>query len=136
MDYVKDEIFRKIGEWSSLIDSSVGFVDMVDAFDEFIVKVDIAGVEKKNIFVKPIGDHLLLVKATREKEDNKEWRYVEEGRAKRICKKIFIPRDVEMDGAEASLDRGVLTIKLPKKKGIEKKEKPEEESKGVRISVS
>lgn len=89
--------------------------DVADTGDEFVVTVDVPGVELDDISVR-LADHKLVVKAKRkETAGDRELEYLQRERQyRRLSRAIPIPEDVVADEVTAKLRSGVLRITLPK----------------------
>jgi len=94
--------------------------------DEFVIKAEIPGVDKKDIDIT-IEDNVLTIKGEKkfEKEEKKE-NYLRAERFYGTFRRSFtLPASVDKDKIKAKLDKGVLTIEIPKK----------EETKPKKISI-
>ncbi|MBD3252219.1 Hsp20 family protein, partial [Candidatus Pacearchaeota archaeon] len=92
--------------------------------NEFIIHVELPGVEKQDIQINQTDD-ALEIKAEKRKEkkheDEKQGKY---GYAKAyfgFSRVIDLPEEADSENIDAKYEDGVLTIKLPKKKKKNKK---------------
>jgi HSP20 family protein len=92
-------------------------VDVVDADDELVVFVDLPGRDADSIEVTLAENRTLTVSADR-REPDIEGRYVQQERASEpVSRSVDLPAGVDEAETEASYDRGVLRIELPKLTG-------------------
>ena len=122
MDNLWDRFFgeepfgRKfIGEWAPSVDVS-------ETKNEVLIKAELPGLEAKDIDVNISGD-LLSIKGEKKKEEEEKdehHHYVERyyGTFERSLK---LPFSVKTEKAEATFDKGVLKIKIPKTEEAKKK---------------
>ncbi|MDY6881606.1 MAG: Hsp20/alpha crystallin family protein [Thermodesulfobacteriota bacterium] len=103
-------------EWSPSVDIS-------ETSDNFVVKAELPGLESKDVSVTVSGD-IVTIKGEKKKEaeeKDEHHHYVEryEGSFQRTFE---LPSSIIGDKVEASFDKGVLKITLPKKEEAKKKE--------------
>lgn len=100
------EPFR--GEWSPAIDVS-------ETKDALLVKVEVPGMEAKDIDISLTND-VLTIKGKREheKEETEENYHRIERSYGSFTRSIRLPREVQSDKIKASYKDGVLRINLPK----------------------
>jgi HSP20 family protein len=95
-----------------------GFVpalDIVDSPEVLVAKVELPGVDPKDIHVS-VQDNVLTVtgeKKSETKEEGKNW-FRREASYGKFSRAVTLPARVDADRVEASNDAGVLTITLPK----------------------
>jgi HSP20 family protein len=102
---------------------SIPAVDLYEEKDEIVAKVDLPGLEKDNIEVN-ISDHLLTVKGEKKREEEtKEADYYRSERSYgSFTRTVDLPKEVQVDKAQASFKNGVLMVRLPKTEEAKKKE--------------
>lgn len=104
------------GEWAPSVDIS-------ENEGNFIVKAELPGVDANDVNVSISGD-LLTIKGEKKKESEKKdehHHYVE--RYSGSFQRVFqLPSGVRGDEIEATFDKGVLNITLPKVEEAKKKE--------------
>lgn len=90
-------------------------LDLSETEREFIVKAELPGVDPKDIEVSVHRD-LLTIRGERkqEGEEKGENYHLIERSYGSFCRSLRLPTEVRADEAEASYDRGVLRIRLPK----------------------
>ena len=103
-------------EWSPSVDIS-------ETKDSFVVKAELPGLEAKDVNVSVSGD-LLIIKGEkqREEEEKDEHHYCAERYYGSFQRVFQLPTSVQGDKIEATFDKGVLRITLPKVEEAKKKE--------------
>ncbi|MDQ7820364.1 MAG: Hsp20/alpha crystallin family protein [Armatimonadota bacterium] len=90
-------------------------VDLYDAGDSLVARVDLPGVRPEDVEVTVDEGRLLSVRASRKADDVREDAYLCcERPAGRFARTIELPVEVDADRVKASLKMGVLEIVLPK----------------------
>lgn len=90
-------------------------VDISETKESLLVKAELPGLEANDLDVCIAGD-LLTIKGEKkkeEKETREHYRWVERYSGS-FQRSIFLPVRVEGDKIEATFDKGVLTITVPK----------------------
>ena len=134
MDRMWDRFFgettlaRRIGEewWPS--------VDMSETKDNYVIKAELPGLEAQDVDVSISGD-VLTIKGEKKKEEEEKdehHHYVERYYGS-FQRSFRLPANVKSDKIDASFDKGVLKVTLPKveeakKKKIEVKVKQEKKA--------
>ena len=90
-------------------------VDIYETIDSMIIKVEIPGVDKKDISVE-VRDNSLHLKGERKFEENaNEENYQRMERSYGIFSRVFaLPTTVDQDNVKATFNNGVLEITIPK----------------------
>lgn len=90
-------------------------MDIADHGDEFVVTVDIPGYEREEVDVD-VTDHTLRIHAEHEAESEaEEENYLRrERRHRAVDRSTRLPDAVDADGVTATLQNGILTVRLPK----------------------
>jgi HSP20 family protein len=105
-------------------------VDVIDKEKEVQVRAELPGMDEKDIDVR-LSDGTLIIRGEKkeEREEREEGRnyYVSERRYGSFQRSIPIPEGVDRDKVDASFQKGVLTITLPKT--------PEAQQKAKKIEV-
>jgi HSP20 family protein len=103
-------------EWSPAVDIS-------ETKDTILIKAELPGMEAKDVNVSISGD-ILTIKGEKkkEKEEKDESHYYSERYYGSYERSFRLPTSVKSDKAEASFDKGVLKVKLPKVEEAKKKE--------------
>jgi HSP20 family protein len=94
-------------------------VDISDTADEVTVKVEIPGLESKDIQIYLIGD-VLTIQGEKKAERTKkgETLFLTERSYGSFIRSLRLPAEVEADKIEAVYKHGVLTIICPKKEQV------------------
>jgi HSP20 family protein len=105
---------------------SAPVADIVDLKKEIQVRVELPGMEEKDIEVE-VSDNMLTIKGERKEEreeGEKEGRYyLSERRYGSFERSLRLPESADRDKPEATFSKGVLTIKFPKTKDALQKTK-------------
>jgi len=107
---------RVAGEWWPS-------VDMSETRDSFIVKTELPGLDAKDVNVSISGD-ILTIKGEkkREEEEKDEHHYRAERYYGSFERSFKLPSSVQADKVEATFEKGVLKISLPKVEEAKKKQ--------------
>lgn len=90
-------------------------VDMIDGEKEITVKATLPGVAKENISIDITGETMTIKGETKvEKEEKKENYLYRESRYGTFSRTITLPEGLLTEKAEADVENGILTVKLPK----------------------
>lgn len=102
----KDSLLRRIGK---RLPTSA---DMLESDDEFLVLINAPGCDEDEIDLRFVKGNL---KVNAERDEVYEgYVSVREERPARISETVPVPADVDIDGAEATYENGVLHVRLPK----------------------
>ena len=103
-------------------------VDVTETDDHIVVKADLPGLLEKDIEVT-LDDHALILKGekTEETEDKRKGVYRIERSYGTFYRRIPLPVEIETEKVEATFDRGVLEVRLPKRE--------ETKTTGVKVNV-
>jgi HSP20 family protein len=107
---------RHEGEWAPSVDIS-------ENKESFIVQAELPGVEQKDVNVT-ISGNMLTVKGEKKKEEEKkdEHHHSVERYYGSFQRSFQLPANVQTDKIEATFDKGVLKVTLPKTEEAKKKE--------------
>lgn len=99
-------IFDEVGEL---------VVDVFETNSDFVVSAAIAGVQIKDIDISLEKD-MMVIKGNRcDPHDHPDKKYFyQECYWGPFSRKIVLPENIDIDKADAQMDKGVLTIKIPK----------------------
>jgi HSP20 family protein len=89
------------------------YADLLEGDGAYLLVVDLPGTTAETVDVR-VESGRLVVEARREKNVPPEFQYVEEERTLFLDAELPLPPDATGAGAEGSLERGVLEIRLPK----------------------
>lgn len=99
-------------------------LNVYETKDDVVAEAELPGIKPEDVEIE-IKDNVLKIEAKTEKEEKKE----EKGYYRREFSRGFyrrvtpLPVEVKDDKSEASYDKGVLTIKMPKAKPVEKEKR-------------
>jgi len=90
-------------------------IDVLEKDDKFVVKVELPGVKEEDVDVSVAGDMLTISgEKQTESEVKKKGYYYSESSYGSFSRSITMPSTVDASKIEASYDKGVLEITLPK----------------------
>jgi len=100
------------------------WIDTRDLEDEYLIAVELPGVEKKDIELD-LEDGFLKIKVEkrRENKDEEEDIYKYEQSYVGFYRRISLPEDADLDNVDAEYKNGVLKVRIKKLKGKLKKGK-------------
>lgn len=93
-------------------------IDVKEDDKYLTVTAELPGVDKKDVQVE-VRDNVLMIrgeKQSEKREDKDNWHSLERTYGS-FSRRLLLPCDVDDGHADASMDKGVLTLKLPKTKG-------------------
>ena len=98
-------------------------IDLKETKDKLVVKAELPGLEAKDVELS-LTDDILTIRGEKkaEKEERDEHHYFVERYAGAFERRIKLPTLVKTDKIDASFDKGVLTVTLPKSEEAKKKE--------------
>ena len=111
---VEEEFDRLVGRAFSR-SAWVPALDVREADDRFEMTVDLPGIDPGDVTVN-YEDGLLSISGKREfskEESGETWHRVERGFGT-FARQVRLPRTTDAERIEASFDRGVLTVSVPK----------------------
>ena len=99
-------------------------VDFVEKDKEYEITAELPGLDDKNVEVK-LSSGVLSISGEKkeEKEEKKEGYYFSERRYGSFQRAFRVPEGVDADKIEASFEKGVLTVRLPKTPEAQKEQK-------------
>lgn len=90
-------------------------MDVTETATDLVVTVELPGVEDKDVTVDLTGDILTIKGEKKEDHETKEeGRHLVERSYGSFVRTVRLPFTVDGDGVEATVDKGVLTVRLPK----------------------
>jgi len=99
-------------------------MDVADTDKSIEIKLDVPGVEEKDIDVK-INENILTIKGKRETssdEEKENYRRVERSCGS-FMRRIELPTDIDEAKIDATVTKGVLSLSIPKSKKARAKER-------------
>ncbi|MGM0441266.1 MAG: Hsp20/alpha crystallin family protein [Elusimicrobiota bacterium] len=99
-------------------------VDIYEEDNNIVAEADMPGLDKEDIDIS-LDDDILTIQGSRKEEEKKEEEdcYFSERNYMSFARSIRLPSAVDESEAEASYEKGVLKVTLPKKKIEAKKQK-------------
>ena len=94
------------------------FADLLESEAAYLLVIDLPGVGSETLDVRLDGPRL-RIEARREKDLPMAFRYLDEDGPLFLDAELPLPPDVAETGAEGTLDRGTLTLRLPKRDATE-----------------
>ena len=93
--------------------SDAVFFDLLESEEAYLLVLDVPGVSDETVDFA-VEDGRLVIEARREKSHHDGFQYVKENRSMFVDVELPLPDDVDGEGAEATVERGVLELRLPK----------------------
>lgn len=112
--------------WGGLTESLTNIraprLDVVDRDKEILVRVELPGVEKKNVEVS-VSDNVLVIKGSVNKDSEKkgEGYFRREISHSDFSRSLALPEGVDSTKISASLKNGMLEIVLPKEESVQRR---------------
>jgi len=102
-------------------------MDLMETDDHFVLRTDLPGLNEDDVSIE-LEDNVLTVSGERksEHEERREGYHRVERASGRFSRTLTLPEGVNPDAIDASFDRGVLEVRIPKP----------EERKPRRVSIS
>ena len=114
---IEELMSRTLGEDASLwpSDRMVPSLDLVESDGNVEVRVDIPGMEAKDIDIQ-VNGNLLTISGERkeEREEKGKTFHRVERRVGSFSRTVTLPSPVKQDAVDAQYKNGILTVKLPK----------------------
>ena len=96
--------------------------NVIESKESFKIELSVAGFSKEQIGIQ-FQDNLLLVKGTAEDKPNEDEKYLtREFGLNGFIRRFSIPKTVDTELITALFSNGILTINIPKKEEVKKKE--------------
>jgi len=98
-------------------------VDLIDKKDKLVAKVELPGVDKKDVKLS-LNDSNLTIQGEMKKDEEteKEDYYYRERSYGNYSRTISLPTEVDKDNIKAKFKNGILEISMPKKPEVKPKE--------------
>jgi HSP20 family protein len=90
-------------------------VNINEADKEYIVTMELPGVQKKDLDVSIDGDQLVVTAERSEKVESEEGLLRREIRSEKFRRSFTLSQVIDRDNIKAKLENGVLKVTLPKK---------------------
>jgi HSP20 family protein len=90
-------------------------MDLVETEDHFVLRADLPGMSESDVNIE-VEDHVLTLSGERktEHETSKEGYHRVERAFGAFSRSLTLPEGVDPEAVEASFDRGVLEVRIPK----------------------
>ena len=111
-----EQTFGELGWSSSLLTEAGGwspFVDIEEQDDAYELEVELPGVKREDVNIEVVGNELSITGEIKEKERKGAMRR-RTRRTGRFEYRVRLPDQVDSSKIQASLDQGVLTVRVPK----------------------
>jgi HSP20 family molecular chaperone IbpA len=92
------------------------FADLLESDDAYLLVLDLPGVTAETMELR-VESGRLSIEARRQKDAPAGFQYLREDRSLFLDAELPLPPDALGEDAEASVDRGVLELTLPKRGG-------------------
>jgi HSP20 family protein len=96
-------------------------IDWVETPEAHVFKADLPGLQKEDVKVTLEGDRTLQISGERTREEEKKtdtWHRVERSHGK-FLRRFRLPENANVESVNAKVDKGVLTVTVPKTKRTE-----------------
>jgi HSP20 family protein len=117
-DSLDRDLFPALRPWFRL-DDNEGFrmplVNINEADKEYILTIELPGVQKKDLDVSVDGEELVVTAERSEKVESEEGLLRREIRSEKFRRSFTIGQAVDREGIKAKLENGILKVSLPKK---------------------
>ena len=117
-DSLDRDVFPMLRPWFRL-DDNEGFrmplVNINESEKEFIVTMELPGVQKKDLDVAIDGEQLVITAERSEKVESNEGLLRREIRSEKFRRAFTLGQAVDRDGIKAKLENGILKVTLPKR---------------------
>ncbi|MHA1786123.1 MAG: Hsp20/alpha crystallin family protein [Candidatus Helarchaeota archaeon] len=97
-------------------------VDILDKGDKYLIHAEMPGLDKEDVTIE-LNKNILEIKAEKKEEiEEKKEGYLRKERGyQSFYRQLALPEEIIADKIEAKLDKGILTITVPKKEPEPKK---------------
>ncbi len=122
-DSLWNRFLRETPSMGTFTEEWLPSVDISETTKNFILKAELPGLDAKDVKVSLSGD-LLTIKGEkkREEEEKDEHHHFVERYSGTFQRSFQLPTSVKGDKVEATFDKGVLKVSVPKAEEAEKKE--------------
>jgi HSP20 family protein len=90
-------------------------MDLVEAEDNFVLRADLPGLSESDVNIE-LEDNVLMISGERkaEHQERQEGYYRLERASGAFSRSLTLPEGVDPEAVQASFDRGVLEVRIPK----------------------
>jgi HSP20 family protein len=109
--------------WTSIVREATAWVpdvDIEEQDDAYVVEAELPGVDRKDLNVELVGNELTVTGEMKERERKGVLRR----RTRRVGRfelHVVLPDRVDGDGIQAELEKGVLTVRVPKAEAAQRR---------------
>lgn len=98
-------------------------VDLIDQKDKFVAKVELPGIDQKDVKIS-LADNSLIIQGEikKEEETKNEDYYYRERAYGNFARSISLPAEIDKDNISAKFKNGILEVVIPKKPEVQPKE--------------
>lgn len=89
------------------------YADLLESEDAYVLVIDLPGTTPETVDAR-VESGRVVIEARREKAVPPEFRYVSEDRSLFLDAELPLPPDATGAGAEGTVERGVLELRVPK----------------------
>ena len=105
-------------------------VDFVETPESYVLKADAPGMDKGDIKLEVRGNRMTLSGERKEEKREEEGGFTRYERSQeRFSRSVQLPKNADAENIQASLERGVLSVTIPKKE-----QKEEDDVKHIEIN--
>ena len=98
-------------------------VDLIDQKDKFVAKVELPGIEQKDVKISLSENNLTIQGEIKKEEETKNEDYYYRERAYgNFARSIPLPAEIDKDNISAKFKNGILEVVIPKKPEVQPKE--------------
>jgi len=125
IDRLFDTVFRGFGAWPLAAEDPLTrlgagvlkpTLDIGATDEEYTISVEVPGVDEKDIQLELVGDTLTIRGEKRQEREERGRNFYRMERAYGTFQRILsLPEDADQDHIEASFNKGVLTITIPRR---------------------
>lgn len=111
-------------QWEGILETEVSYspsVNIYETGDNFVMLIDMPGIERKNIGLKIEGDSLLIFGKINFDEAVSKKYILTESSVGHYFRRFNLSDNIDLSGIEASYENGRLTVTLPKHERIKPK---------------
>ena len=100
-------------------------VDVAETTEEILVKVEVPGIDEKDLSLTLSGDNLLIKGERKAEKEEKDKHFHRKERWQGLFQRVIaLPVSVDQEKISAEYKKGVMEIHLPKKPEVKPKEIP------------
>ena len=98
-------------------------IDLIDQKDKLVAKVELPGVDKKDVKISLTENNLTIQGEIKKEEETKKENYYYRERAYgNYARTISLPTEIDKDKISAKFKNGILEVTMPKKPEVQPKE--------------